>query len=1077
MYNVYRIIRYITFRYCGGPLIRLLVKLAIAFAAAVLIGGTVLVLALPSLLSSDFGRRQVSDYCSRYLNRPVTIGKVSFSWGEGLSITDAAVAEKDRTPLLNLSDLRLVISWGALLTGNVAVEAFEIDGADLILRRDKDGRLNISDLYTAPEAEATAKTGEQPPSNALPALLLKGSIRESALTFIDERLESTTRVQGLNAELFLPALNKPFSVRATCDVVLNDNPPEPVALNGAAELAPAGKLDLYKGKGSLEMKAGFGDLKLFFDLARLGGDEQSQAEAAKLSCSIDLQKLTRLMAGIVGLPPGFSLKGTLGSSLTTGGSLKSRVTIDGTTELKNFSVTGGPLQQKSFNQPRMVFSHNLSYYRQTDTVDITAFSLKGDFIDLDLSGKVSDVQKNPGGAIRLSGKGNLNEIVLLAGKLLSLPPDLKLSGNVNLALSAEGDLKGLAIKGTTDCKDLYLNAAFLNNRPFRAKSLKIGHDVGFALTGDGKKIDNMTFSALSLKGDFADLTLSGALSTLQKNPTGTLRLSGWGNLEEMVLLTGTLLSLPPDVRLSGDVNLSLSAEGDRRGLTLKGTTDFKNLDLNGDFLNNQPFRAASLKLEPDMLVSIADTTDSTINSLDIQSDVFDGTVKGTFGSDGTCALTGTLSSRLALLKKNLQGLLPASFPDAGQLVSDIELNGNLNKSLVIKGSHTIDGARFAAASFDGTPPTSGTSALALPGLTLVHDGQYDGDQDTLSLRMVQVDSSMGTARWSGTLSRLSQDLFMNGKGEMSLDMGEVVRVTKDFLPEDLDAKGKATITLSSEGSINPPEGVPLLASWSGNGALTAESADYLGIGSVRDLRSTKLSLNKGLLDAALECAIDGGPARMEVRCDCNREKPDVQMTAEVREMKLSKDMRLLGYIIPILIIPPDGELSGKGDFSVQASWKGTNWQSDIGRTMQGKGTLNINEGTIRSRSVLSLVLKTFNKPELLTFETMLTQFRLAEEKIYNDDIQVKAKDFTLNLKGWTSLVYVPSRRGNPLEYSVKGDVIQKAVGGEAGKVLSILGAEDMTIPVVIAGTVQDPTVSVKMPKAGDVLRGIFNSFP
>jgi hypothetical protein len=108
------------------------------------------------------------------------------------------------------------------------------------------------------------------------------------------------------------------------------------------------------------------------------------------------------------------------------------------------------------------------------------------------------------------------------------------------------------------------------------------------------------------------------------------------------------------------------------------------------------------------------------------------------------------------------------------------------------------------------------------------------------------------------------------------------------------------------------------------------------------------------------------------------------------------------------------------------------------------------------------------------FEQILTGFRLSDGKIYNDDIQVNGKDVDLNIRGWTSLAYVPSKEGNPLEYSVAGDLIERSLGRDAKKVFSALGGAEDTIPIAIGGTVQKPRVVIKMPKAQDLIRGLFN---
>jgi hypothetical protein len=193
---------------------------------------------------------------------------------------------------------------------------------------------------------------------------------------------------------------------------------------------------------------------------------------------------------------------------------------------------------------------------------------------------------------------------------------------------------------------------------------------------------------------------------------------------------------------------------------------------------------------------------------------------------------------------------------------------------------------------------------------------------------------------------------------------------------------------------------------------------------------------------------------------------------EGRGVQVSQDLDLLGYVVPILITSPSGRLSGEGSFSAQASWQGTDWDSEVTRSIAGKGTLNLKDGILKSEAVLSVILKSFGKPETLEFEEILTNFRLGEGKLYNDSIQVNSKDLQLSLRGWTALAYDPSKEGNPIDYTVSGDFLKGSIGKDGEKVLAILGGGEPTIPVGIGGTVQKPKVSIKMPKAGDLFRGL-----
>jgi hypothetical protein len=931
---------------------RFILKAGLGFFIFFIVMCIAIVLVLPTVLSSDFTRQKIESYVSQELQKPVSIEGISFSWREGLSVSHFKSVNEDQTPFISLTTLKLLLSWPSLLSGKLDIVTLDIRGIDVTITRDKDGNTTLSDLLETPAQEVPQKKESDSSPVSLPDLFLNAHLEEGNFSFIDKRLGTVTRIRNLHADVAVPSLNEPMNVSLKADVILNDNPPESIALLGTAHFAPEGKVDLQKGTGSLEMKAGFGNVNLFFDLAQM--ETSKDATGARLSCTLDLQKLTKLAAAIVGLPPDFSLKGSLKSGFETRGNVNSQVAIEGKTELINLSVKGGPLQNTTFKQPRISLAHDIVLNFDTMVADITSVAVKSDFLDLALSGVVKDFQEDPSGKLIVSGSGTLNDIVLVFGKILSLPPDLKLSGDVNLALTGEGDLDKVGIKGTVDCKNLEVNAAFLNN---------------------------------------------------------------------------------------------------------------------------YPFRETSLKLTPDAVITLDDKTTSVVlNTVKVQSGVISGDIKGRFDSEMSVDLTAKLSTSLSLLGNNLRGLLPDAFPKQGQLLSDLTIRGNLNKTLTVKGNHTIDGARIILQPAPGEQSASATpTTLSFPKVAVVHDLDYQGDQDTMSLKSLDVDSSFGTIKAAGTLSRISKDLLTECTGELVLTMEEVTKLVKDLLPDGLTMKGNGDITFSCKGSLSPPDDKPLLSSWNGDGFLKIASLDYTGIGSLKNLQSKNLSLVKGVFDTTLDCQLNGGPSRVVAKCDFSKKRPDVQVTIDAQNVNLSQDVALLGYIIPILITTSEGTLSGKVNLSAQATWQGFEWDSEISRTIDGKGNLSVSEGTVQSRNILAEILKFAGQSEKLEFEQILTGFRLSDGKIYNDNIQVNGDTLDLNLKGWTSLAYVPSKQGNPLEYQVTGDLIDRSLGRDAKKVLSVLGGEDATIPVVISGTVQKPRVTIKKPKVEDVFKGLLKS--
>lgn len=929
-------------------LTRFILKLLIGCLAIALILIIMFFFTLPSLLSSDFARENIVSYLSKDLNRPVSINTLSFSWGKGVSLSGLTIKEKDQKPFVALNELKIAPSWLSLLAGKINIEDLSVQGIDVILTRDKSGKTNIQDMLETSEKEAPSKEKEEVTPLKLPALFLNAHIRKGNLTFVDQRLDTTTQIKDLNVDLSIPSLNEPINVLLNTKVILDDQKPESIELTGTAHLASKGKFDPGKARGNLEMNAGFGHIKAFLDLAKLDGPDE--VTGASLSCLLDLNKLATLGAGILGFPPGFSLKGQLTSKLDARGNIKSRIALNGETLLKNLSIMGGPFKDASFKQPQINLTHDIAIAFATHSIDIKSLALKSDFINLSILGTIDDFQKDPSGKINLSGMGNLTDILLVMGKVLAIPPDLKLSGIMNLSLSATGDLKKLNVSGTTGINDLNVNADFLGNHPFKEKDLKIMPDV-------------------------------------------TLNVS------------------------EGRYNL---------------------------------------------------------DSLNIRSEILNADIKGMLDKGTEMDIKGSLSTQFSNLRRELQGLLPSIFPDRGQLSSDITIKGSLKNAIAIKGNHTINDARIILSS-SSEKPVAPPETIVVPQLTLTHDATYTSNEDKLTLLSLKADSPFLDLEGSGSLSQLSKNLSLQCQAKADLDMREVQQSLKDVLPEALTAEGKGNIDFSCLGSFHSPEGKPMLSTWDGNGSFSVDSIDYQTIGSINDLQTKNLSLKKGVLNSTLICQLNNGPTQAECQFDFSKKTPAMQINLETKDVQLSQDVAILGYIIPILIIPPSGQLSGKANLSAQASWEGTSWNSEIAKTINGKGELILNDGTIRSQSVLSQLLKSFGKPETLQFKEISTAFRLKDEKIYNDNIRVNGDDLNFQIKGWTSLTTIASQNGNPMEYSVTGDFLDESLGRDAKKVLSIIGGGEPVIPVVIAGTVQKPTIAIKMPKAGDLIQGIFGS--
>ena len=863
---------------------------------------------------------------------------LAFSWNKGVAVAGLSITNQDRSSFLVLEYLQLIPEWSALLEKKVKIFSLKIEGISVTVERDQTGKLVAGRFLGHPPQKSTGaalpvvkglafppKEGMGLIHQGLSALFVNAQVTDGFFTFIDRRLNTTTQIKDFSADINMQSLKNPINFFLKGMLALNETPPEPIELKGAALLSSSGKIDFSKAKGTIGMKAGFGHLEGSFDANKFNAD--SQVTGGHLSCSIDLNKLSNVLAGILGFPPGYSWRGKLTSSLDARGNFQSQIAVNGVTHLTDFSITGGPFQRTSFEQPKIDFSQEVLINPPAQKIEIKVFRLTSDFFKLFLSGTINNLQK----------------------------------------------------------EDLY----------------------------------------------------------------GNLMLSGTGNLQEVVKILKEMSSFPPTLNLSGITQLSFSGTGGLTDLTLKGVLAFKNFAVQHTVLKGRAFREEILQVAPNLIFNFKKDR-LTINSLLIRGASLDGEIDGTLDSQWNVDLKSTIALRFVELKKQLAALLPRFFPDQGEASSALTIKGNLKNTLSVTGNHTFP---------------------FFLGLKVTHGLRYSAGQDAFSFPAIKAESPYLTFDGQGAITQISKNPFAKCKGKLTFHLGELQKGFRDSFPEKLGTKGKGILVFAGEGNLQSTENKPILSSWNGDGTALLDSISYQGLGTIQNLKSTELTLKNGILHLALGGLLNNGPSTVQGTVDFNQKIPVMKLNGEGKDIIVSRDQKILGYIVPIS--SNSTQFTGKGNFSLEAAWRGTHWEQEISRSITGKGVVRLREGTLQSQDSLSAILKFLGKPETIQFNQILSPFRLGEEKIYDNTIQVTGKDIQLELKGWTSLVYDPEKKGNPIEYQVTGDSLKKFLGKDAQKILLFLSGEDAFIPVHITGTVQKPKVSIKSPEVKKIFKGFF----
>jgi len=111
----------------------------------------VTLIALPDLLPDTAVRRQVTAILTERLGRPVTVESAHLAWGDGLTATGVRIGRREGDGHLATAD-RLTVQLGPLDAArsaagrDVPLKAVRVEGLELWLTLDAQGRLNVEDL-------------------------------------------------------------------------------------------------------------------------------------------------------------------------------------------------------------------------------------------------------------------------------------------------------------------------------------------------------------------------------------------------------------------------------------------------------------------------------------------------------------------------------------------------------------------------------------------------------------------------------------------------------------------------------------------------------------------------------------------------------------------------------------------------------------------------------------------------------------------------------------------------------------------------------------------------------------------
>lgn len=427
--------------------------------------------------------------------------------------------------------------------------------------------------------------------------------------------------------------------------------------------------------------------------------------------------------------------------------------------------------------------------------------------------------------------------------------------------------------------------------------------------------------------------------------------------------------------------------------------------------------------------------------------------------------------------------LPEGLEIAGTIHSAMTATGNLADSISLKGSTVVSDLAVTGGPLADLPVHQDTIRTTLDvGITL-----KDQQPDTVVLHTLTVDAPALKADLSGNVSDLGGQGDVQGTVTADANLTEIAAIVAKMLPPELRLDGHARMTMAAKTSLTAlaaagqtPAGetanpFAALGAVTADGKVEVDHVEYTANDTpvvLSDLRLQPIRLASSVLEANGQFVANGGPGTLRAHIDFTDPEPAFDTTIEAKDIALSQPVSVLGYVIPLLILPKDGQLQSSASFTATAQGQGLAWET-LREKLKASGKLELGQGTISGGEILGAILKLAGQRDQFQFNGMSTQFGLADGRITSDAVQVNSTALSFVLQGWTSIIPDPQTGGYAMEYKPGPEILKKYAGKEYERIASLLGKQGEAFsPLVIGGLVQKPTVKLSLPGLGDAAKGL-----
>ena len=653
-----------------------------------------------------------------------------------------------------------------------------------------------------------------------------------------------------------------------------------------------------------------------------------------------------------------------------------------------------------------------------------------------------------------------------------------------------------------------------------------GQNESIELNGKVKIAENNAIDPAKVKGSVEFITSAlkaNASFDLAKfdsteDATGA-ELTIDGDLGKLAGQIGAIVGLPEGLNVAGTIHSELSGTGRLdSAITISGKSDINDLSLSGGPLAAQPVEQKLIRTTQKMTLTMKEQLPDRLDIEDVSLIINAGNI----GMKGAVTELSTaepkvnaemiLFMNLVRIKEDfgglilpegmhMEGVIRANSAVAGTIATPhisgtarlLKLAADLPPELVY--GEPIDAE--AAAEEAATPP--GPVHIGPISTDVAYDLTYDTMADLLEVKQLNMQSDFFTCTSSGQVTALTQavpvldyQLAANG------DLARLDAVLADLLPPEVTMGGGYEFEMKIQGPLmtttpeatggdkqqqaaieNPYE---MLTGITAEGKANFANVRYASMGSeatLSEINAKQIELKDGAFNMKADLKINEGPSVATSTVDFNDPDTAYQFSAEGSKVNIDSKVRLIGWIIPLAIVPDDGKINTKADFKMAGQGKGLEWDV-MSRNLNVDGQLTLGEGSVEGGEIIGGLLQLAKQKDRFEFDNIATAFGIKDGKINNDEIKVQGKALSFVLSGWTSLTPEQETGGYPMEYTVGKELLQYYLSEELaqyGNLLGGLGTEYS--PLLIAGTVQKPKVSLNLPDlqdtAKDLLGGALNN--